>query len=206
MEFQKITLPYKESDLEPVISAKTIEYHFGKHYATYLSNTNNIKKGTQYECLTLSEIIQQSTGGLYNNAAQTSNHELFFLQFAAKPTLAITEDFLRDVNEQFGSLEELKVMLTESAITHFGSGWAWLVIDEGGRLKVIAGANAYSPITGGMCPLLCIDVWEHSYYLDYQNRRADYVKSIWNIMDWNVIQKRYEEGKKSVPKVSCCRK
>lgn len=198
MEFQKITLPYKEGDLEPIISAKTIGFHFGKHYTTYLANTNNIKKDTQYEHMSINEIILKSTAGLYNNAAQTLNHELFFLQLSPKPVLEISGNFLKDVNSKFGSLEELKVQLTEIAITQFGSGWAWLVLNEVGELKVIAGENAYSPIKGAMYPLLCIDVWEHSYYLDYQNRRADYVKSIWSIMNWEVIQNRYEMAKRSV--------
>lgn len=206
MDFKKIVLPYSKDALAPVISAETMEYHYEKHYTTYLANCNRIKQGTEYEHMSLEEIIKKSSGGLFNNAAQTFNHEMFFTSLSPKPKEFVNDKFLTKVNETFGALEELKVIMTEQATTLFGSGWTWLALKKDGELQVISGSNAYSPIVEGMIPLLCIDVWEHAYYVDYRNRRADFVKSLWSLIDWSVVEDRYLQGIKHAKNGCGCKK
>lgn len=191
--FTTPALRYEASALVPVISAETISYHYGKHLQAYVNNLNNLIVGSEFEEATLEEIAARATGGLANNAGQVLNHSLYFEQFApvgtavAAPTGALKDAIVRD----FGSLDELKAKMTTAASTLFGSGWAWLCADAEGKLSIQQMANADNPLRHGLRPLLTIDVWEHAYYLDYQNRRADYIAALWTIIDWSVIEARY---------------
>ena len=185
-------LPYPNNGLEPIISAETIDYHYGKHLQTYVTNLANLTKGTDYEQKDIEQIVKDAPqGGIYNNAGQVLNHTLYFLQFTApgkgkQPEGKLNELILRD----FGSLDELKKQLEEAAVTLFGSGWAWLSLTPEGKLQITKESNADNPLRHGNKPLLCMDVWEHAYYIDYRNRRAEHVKKLWEIIDWEAVEKR----------------
>lgn len=191
--FTMPTLRYEASALAPQISAETMGFHYGKHLQTYVNNLNNLIIGTEFEEASLEEIATRATGALANNAGQVLNHTLYFEQFApvgvtvAAPSGAFMDAIVRD----FGSLDELKTKMTAAATSLFGSGWAWLCSDAEGRLSIQQMANADHPLRHGIKPLLTIDVWEHAYYLDYQNRRPDYIAALWSIVDWSVVEKRY---------------
>lgn len=188
------TLRYEADALAPVISAETINYHYGKHLQTYVNNLNNLISGTEFEEASLADIAARATGGLANNAGQVLNHSLYFEQFApvgstvAAPSGALMEAIVRD----FGSLDELKTKMMAAASTLFGSGWAWLCADAEGKLSIHQMINADNPLRHNLKPLLTIDVWEHAYYLDYQNRRPDYISALWTIIDWSIIEKRFK--------------
>lgn len=185
-------LPYPNEGLEPVISTETIEYHYGKHLQTYVTNLTNLTKGTIYEQKDVEEIVATAPdGGIYNNAGQVLNHTLYFLQFIpagnhTAPHGKLAELIIRD----FGSLDDLKKQMEDAAITLFGSGWAWLSLNKEGTLQITKENNAGNPLRRGEKPLMCIDVWEHAYYIDYRNRRADHVKKLWDIINWDVISDR----------------
>ncbi len=185
-------LPYPQNGLEPVISAETIEYHYGKHLQTYVTNLANLTKGSADESKDVEEIVRTAPdGGIFNNAGQVLNHTLYFLQFTAPkadnaPTGKLKELIIRD----FGSVEEMKTQFENAAVTLFGSGWAWLSLNKDGKLQITKESNAGNPLRQGNKPLLCFDVWEHAYYIDYRNRRAEHVKKLWDIIDWNVIEQR----------------
>lgn len=187
-------LPYPSNGLEPVISAETIDYHFGKHLQTYVTNLGNLTKGTAYEGKAVEDIVATAPdGGIFNNAGQVLNHTLYFLQFTVPgqgkaPQGKLAELIARD----FGSLDAFKQQFEDAAVTLFGSGWAWLSLDPEGHLKITKEGNAGNPWRQGCKPLLCIDVWEHAYYVDYRNRRAEYVKKLWDIIDWEVVSSRLE--------------
>lgn len=185
-------LPYPQNGLEPVISAETIEFHYGKHLQTYVTNLANLTQGTEFEQKEVEEIVSTAPdGGIFNNAGQVLNHTLYFLQFTAPGVGHTPEGKLAElIQRDFGSLEELKKQMEEAAITLFGSGWAWLSLDKEGKLQITKETNANNPLRRGNKPLLCIDVWEHAYYIDYRNRRADHVKKLWEIIDWQVIANR----------------
>lgn len=191
MKFELPELPYELDALEPVISKKTIEFHYGKHHQAYVNNLNNLKEGTEFADADLETIIKKSKGGIFNNAAQVWNHTFYFTSFTpeggGKPTAALAEA----INKSFGSFDAFKEAFAKAAATLFGSGWAWLVKDATGDLKIVQTSNAANPMTDGLTPLLTCDVWEHAYYLDYQNRRPDYIASFWKLIDWNVVSKRY---------------
>lgn len=182
-------LPYAENALEPVISAKTIGFHFGKHHKAYVDNLNKLIAGTEFEGLPLEDIIQKTVGnsehsGIFNNAAQVWNHTFFWKSLKSNGGGKPSEVLMKKIEESFGSFDEFLKELTEAAKTQFGSGWAWLVKD-GNKLKVMKTPNAETPLTMGVTPLLTIDVWEHAYYLDYQNKRPDYVTSVLDkLMNW----------------------
>ena len=185
-------LPYPNNGLEPVISAETIDFHYGKHLQTYVTNLANLTKGTEYEQKDIEDIVATApAGGIFNNAGQVLNHTLYFLQFASpgqskEPEGKLAELIVRD----FGSLDELKKQMEEAAISLFGSGWAWLSLDKNGKLQITKESNAGNPLRQGDKPLLCIDVWEHAYYIDYRNHRADHVKKLWDIIDWQAVSNR----------------
>ena len=186
--FQMVALPYAENALEPLISQKTLEFHYGKHYRAYVDKTTELVRGTPLAALSLEEIMKQTAGApdkaaIFNNAAQAWNHEFYWKSL--KPGGSKPEgELLKKIQASFGSLESLKKQLLEAALAQFGSGWAWLVL-EGDTLKIVKTGNADSPVVHGQIPLLTVDVWEHAYYLDYQNRRADYVKAIIdNLLNW----------------------
>lgn len=191
MKFTKPRLPYSTSDLEPVISATTIDFHYGKHEQAYIDNLNKLIEGTEYAELPLEEIIIKSEGPLFNNASQAWNHIFYFFQFNPRGTKEPSGKLAEKISAQFGSLEEMKKKIEEAGASLFGSGWVWLATDNAGELYITQGKNAENPMTNGLHPLLVFDVWEHSYYLDYQNRRAEYLKRLWDIVDWSVIEQRY---------------
>ena len=196
-KFELVSLPYDMEALEPVISRKTLEFHHGKHLATYVNNLNGLLEGSGLEEATLEEIVCKSTGGIQNNAGQILNHELYFAQFTGKPTKLQPEGALAEaITRNFGSFEAFKEEFQKKGATLFGSGWIWLSADSKGSLVITQESNAANPIQHGLTPLLTFDVWEHAYYLDYQNRRPDHLASLWQIVNWKVIEQRYGKGEK----------
>lgn len=185
-------LPYEQNALEPYISEKTIQYHYGKHLATYITNMNNQIVDTEFENMCLEGIVIKSEGGIFNNAAQTYNHIFYFETFQphqesnTTPTGKIKEL----IDQSFGSFDAFKEAFAKAATTLFGSGWAWLVSDENGKLEIVQTGNADTPLKHGKKPILTIDVWEHAYYLDTQNARPKYIENYWNIINWEVVNKR----------------
>ena len=187
-----ISLPYAPDALSPVISAETLAFHHGKHLQTYVNNLNAALPGSPYEVLTLEEIVCRADGGIFNNAGQILNHNLYFTQFRAPREANVPVGTLKaQIEAQFGSVEAFQTEFAAKGAGLFGSGWVWLSADKEGQLVISQEPNAGNPITRGLCPLLTFDVWEHAYYLDYQNRRPDYLKSLWTIVDWDVVEKRY---------------
>lgn len=186
-------LPYAHNALEPVISQQTIDFHYGKHLQTYVNNLNALIPGTPYEDKNLAEIVATAPeGGLFNNAGQVLNHTLYFLQFTPKPAKKEpTGKLAKAIVRDFGSFDNFKKEMYNAATTLFGSGWAWLASDNDGKLSITKEANGSNPIRKGLTPLLGFDVWEHAYYLDYQNRRADHLNALWEIIDWDAVEHRY---------------
>ena len=186
------TLPYAANALEPVISEQTINFHYGKHLQNYVNTLNTLVQGTEFEGKSVEEIVKTAPDGpIFNNAGQTLNHTYYFLQFKSpvkgnEPTGKIAEALVRD----FGSVENFKKEFTQAAATLFGSGWAWLSQDKDGKLVITKEANAGNPLRHGNNPLLGIDVWEHAYYLKFQNRRPDYIKEFWNVVNWDFVAER----------------
>jgi superoxide dismutase, Fe-Mn family len=191
MKFELPQLSYANDSLEPVISKNTIDFHYGKHHQTYVTNLNNLIAGTQFENSDIETIIKKSDGGIFNNAAQVWNHTFYFTSFKPKGGGLPKGELADAINSFFGSFENFKKEFNTAATTLFGSGWAWLVKDEKGNLSILKESNAGNPLTKGFIPILTFDVWEHAYYLDYQNRRADYLNSIWDIIDWETVSARY---------------
>ena len=191
-KFELMTLPYASEALEPVISRETIGFHHGKHLAGYVNNLNGLLEGSPLAGLALEEIVLKAEGGLLNNAGQILNHNLYFGQFAApkvnnQPIGKLAEAIIRD----FGSFEAFKEEFQKKGATLFGSGWVWLSADKDGKLFITQEANAANPLQRDLKPLLTFDVWEHAYYLDYQNRRPDHLAALWQIIDWAIIENRY---------------
>lgn len=191
MKFDLPKLAYKNDALEPHISAETIDHHYGKHHQAYVNNLNGLIEGTEYEDMDLEDIILDSEGGLFNNAAQVWNHTFYFGQLSPTPQTAPEGSLALAIDNAFGSLDEFKEAFAKAAATQFGSGWAWLVIQKDGKLAIKQTANADTPLTDGDTPLLVWDVWEHAYYIDYRNRRPEYIGVAWNVIDWAVIEKRW---------------
>ena len=190
--FTLITLPYAPEALEPVISRETIDYHHGKHLQTYVDNLNKLVAGTEYEAMPLEEIVCKSQGGIFNNAGQILNHNLYFTQFqplTSNPL--IPEPLAQAINRDFGSFEAFKAEFEQKGVTLFGSGWVWLSADKDGKLVITQETNANNPVTKGLKPLLTMDVWEHAYYIDYRNRRAAHLQALWQIINWEEINRRY---------------
>ena len=192
--FTLIELPYAPDALAPAISAQTIGFHHGKHLQTYVNNLNNLLPGSPFEGLPLEEIVAKAEGGIFNNAGQILNHNLYFTQFhpvAAKQAPAGA--LAAQIAKQFGSFEAFQAEFVAKGGSLFGSGWVWLSADANGELVITQEAGAGNPVRKGLKPLLTFDVWEHAYYLDYQNRRPDHLKALWAIVDWDVVEKRYQE-------------
>ncbi len=190
-KFELITLPYAADALQPVISPETIAFHHGKHLQAYVNNLNNLIAGTKFEEMTLVDIVKQSDGGVFNNAGQILNHNLYFEALQApqddnQPTGKIAAA----IAEQFGSFADFKQQFQQQGASLFGSGWVWLSEDTDGRLVISQEANAQNPVTKGLVPLLTFDVWEHAYYVDYRNRRPDYLSAMWSIVNWDVVNQR----------------
>lgn len=189
---QLTALPYAPEALEPVISRETIGFHHGKHLAAYVNNLNGLLPGSGFEDSSIEEIVCNADGGILNNAGQILNHNLYFGQFRApKADNSPIGKLAEAVNKQFGSFEAFKDEFQKKGATLFGSGWVWLSADADGQLVVTQEANAANPVQKGLKPLLTFDVWEHAYYLDYQNRRPDHLAALWQIIDWAVIEKRF---------------
>ena len=193
--FTLIELPYAIDALEPVISAQTLSFHHGKHLQAYVDNLNKLLPGSEYEGMTLEEIVQKTPeGAVFNNAGQILNHELYFTQF--KPADEATKEpvgvLAAQIEKQWGSVEAFKAEFETKGVGLFGSGWVWLSANPDGSLVITQEQGADNPVQKGLKPLLTFDVWEHAYYLDYQNRRAGHLAALWQIVDWEVIEKRYD--------------
>ena len=191
MKYELIQLPYEANALEPVISKETLGFHHGKHLQAYVNNLNAAIDGTKYADMPLEDIVKTAEGSVFNNAGQILNHNLYFTQFCApkadnKPVGKIAEL----IEKQYGSFEAFKEEFAKKGATLFGSGWVWLSVDTNGALVITQETNASNPVQRGLKPLLTFDVWEHAYYLDYQNRRPDHIAALWQIVDWNVVNER----------------
>ncbi len=191
MKYEKPQLPYANDALEPVISARTVEFHYGKHEQAYIDNLNRLIKDSEYEDGELEDVIANAKGALFNNASQAWNHIFYFFSFSPDGRREPTGDLRKAIDRDFGSFEKFKEAFVDAGVGLFGSGWVWLSRDETGKLFITQGSNAQNPITDGLMPLLTFDVWEHAYYLDYQNRRADALKKLWDIVDWETVEGRY---------------
>ena len=189
-KFELMALPYAPDALEPVISKETIAFHHGKHLAAYVNNLNGLLPDSGFEESTLEEIVCKAEGGMLNNAGQILNHELYFGQFSGDSKLAPTGKLNEAIVRDFGSFEAFKEEFVKKGATLFGSGWVWLSADKDGKLVITQELNAANPIQKGLKPLLTFDVWEHAYYLDYQNRRPDHLAALWQIVDWKVVECR----------------
>ncbi len=192
--FELMTLPYAPQELEPVVSAATIGFHHGKHLLTYVNNLNALLPGSAHEGKALEEIVASAEpGGLLNNAGQLLNHNLYFAQFRGPVADNAPTGTLADaIIGQFGSLDAFKKDFVQKGASLFGSGWVWLAADDAGRLTIVQEPNAGNPVRRGLRPLLTMDVWEHAYYLDYQNRRPDHLNALWQIVNWDEVARRYQ--------------
>lgn len=191
-QFTLPVLPYQANALAPVISENTINYHYGKHLQTYITNLNTLIAGTPFENADLETIVKSSDGAIFNNAAQAWNHTIYFNTFSPAAKQAPEGALLKAIEKEWGSFDNFKKEFAAAAVSIFGSGWAWLAQTPEGKLVILKEGNAGNPLTKGYTPLLGVDVWEHSYYLDYQNRRADHVNALWTIIDWNTIEPRFK--------------
>ena len=191
MKFELPSLPYAQNALEPVISETTIQFHYGKHHQAYVNNLNNLVAGTKYDDMSLEEIVLNSDGAVFNNAAQVWNHTFYFLAFAPNGNGKLSSKLADAIDAEWGSFDNFRKEFNAAAVGQFGSGWAWLVKDAACKLSIVKTGNAENPMTQGLTPILTFDVWEHAYYLDYQNRRPDYVNELWKIIDWDVVSKRF---------------
>ena len=184
-------LPYANDALAPTISAETIEYHYGKHHQTYVTNLNNLVPGTEFENASLEDIIMKASGGIFNNAAQVWNHTFYWNCLSPNGGGAPSGALADAINSAFGSFDEFKQKFSTSAATNFGSGWTWLVKNSDGGVEIVNTSNAANPMTDGKTPLLTVDVWEHAYYIDYRNARPKYLESIWGIINWDFVARNF---------------
>ncbi|MDE6514338.1 MAG: superoxide dismutase [Muribaculaceae bacterium] len=191
MKYIQPELPYDAAALAPAISEETVRFHYGKHEKTYIDNLNAMIKDTRFENLSLEEIITESDGSLFNNASQAWNHIFYFFSLSPDGGGEPGGDLRKAIDRDFGSFEKFKEDFVKAGTSLFGSGWVWLAADTEGKLFIQATSNAGNPMTTGLIPLLTFDVWEHAYYLDYQNRRADALNALWSIVDWDVVESRY---------------
>ena len=197
-KYELMALPYAPEALEPVISKETIGFHHGKHLQAYVDNLNKLLPGSGYEGVALEEIVRKAPAGpIFNNAGQILNHNLYFTQFkpAGEAAKGPEDALAAQIEKQWGSFEAFKAEFEAKGVGLFGSGWVWLSADEDGKLVITQEANAANPVQRGLKPLLTFDVWEHAYYLDYQNRRAAHLAALWQIVDWKVIAARYDDAR-----------
>jgi len=180
-------LPYAKDALEPHISAETLEFHYGKHHATYVDKLNGLLPGSEFETASLEEIIQKASGGIFNNGAQVWNHTFYWNCLSPNGGGAPEGDLAGAIDEAFGSFDAFKEAFTNSAINNFGSGWTWLVKDASGKLEIVNTSNAANPMTDGKTPVMTCDVWEHAYYVDYRNARPKYLEAFWNLVNWEFV-------------------
>lgn len=192
-KFPLMELPYPLQGLEPAISATTLQFHHGKHLATYIANLNKMLPGSGLEGESLETVVARAQGALLNNAGQVLNHNLYFTQFTPGGRALGDGPLAQAINRRFGSLEDFQREFAAAGASLFGSGWVWLSADQNGELVITQEANAGNPVRQALCPLLTMDVWEHAYYLDYQNRRPDHLAALWQILDWQAIAARYPQ-------------
>lgn len=190
MSFELPQLPYNKDALAPTISAETIDFHYGKHHNAYVVNLNKLVADTDFANMSLEEVIKNSDGGIFNNAAQIWNHT-FYWNCLTPNTTEVSAELNSAIEEAFGSMEDFKSKFITSAATNFGSGWTWLVKNAQGQLEIVNTSNAGCPLTEDYTPLLTIDVWEHAYYIDYRNARPNYLESIWNIINWEFVSNNF---------------
>ncbi|MBG5940699.1 superoxide dismutase [Fe] [Proteus mirabilis] len=188
MSFELPKLPYALDALEPHISKETLEYHYGKHHQTYVTNLNNLVKGTDLENKSLEELIKTTEGGIFNNAAQVWNHTFYWNCLAPNAGGAPTGKIAEAINKAFGSFEEFKKQFNDAAAKNFGSGWTWLVKKADGSLAIVNTSNVATPVSGEDKPLLTVDVWEHAYYIDYRNARVKYLEEFWALVNWSFVE------------------
>ena len=195
MAFELPSLPYAKNALAPHISEETLEFHHGKHHKTYVDNLNNLVPGTEFEGKSLEDIIKASSGGIFNNAAQVWNHTFYWHCLSPNGGGEPTGELADAINDTFGSFDNFKEEFTKTSVTTIGSGWGWLVKNAEGQLELASTVGAGNPMTDGKTPLLTCDVWEHAYYLHYQNRRPDYISAFWSVVNWNQVQANYDAAK-----------
>jgi Fe-Mn family superoxide dismutase len=185
-------LPFEKNALEPVISAETIDFHYGKHHQTYVTKLNGLIPGTKFENMSLEETVRSSDGGVFNNAAQIWNHTFYWNCLRAPSDDNAPQGALADaIDSAFGGFDAFKEQFATSAANNFGSGWTWLVKNPDGGLEVVNTSNAGTPLTGDQVPLLTVDVWEHAYYIDYRNARPDYVAALWQLINWDFVAQNH---------------
>jgi Fe-Mn family superoxide dismutase len=193
MSFELPALPYEKTALEPFITAETLEYHYGKHHQAYVTNLNGLIPGTEFEKLSLEEIITKSSGPIFNNAAQVWNHTFYWNCMKPNGGGHPTGELAAAIDKSFGSFEKFKEEFTKCAVTTFGSGWAWLVKNADGSLALVSTSNAGCPLTSGQKPLLTCDVWEHAYYIVYRNARPKYVEDFWSVVNWDFVAANFSK-------------
>ncbi len=191
MAFELPKLPYAHDALAPYISQETIEFHYGKHHQAYITNLNGLLPGSGFENSDLETMIRKAEGGIFNNAAQVWNHTIYFEAFSKDGRRAPVGPLADEIAKSFGSFETFKEQFSKAALTLFGSGWAWLARKDDGSLLIVQESNAGNPLRKGLKPVLTCDVWELAYYIDYRNRRADYIKAFWEIVDWDKVASRF---------------
>jgi len=184
-------LPYAMDALQPHISKETLEFHYGKHHQAYVTNLNNLIKGTEFENMPLEDVVRKSKGGMFNNAAQIWNHTFYWNSLAPRGGGKASGDLGKAIDAKFGSFDEFKKQFSAAAVGTFGSGWAWLVKNPDGSVGIESTSNAATPLTTDKKPLLTCDVWEHAYYIDYRNRRPDYVAAFWNLVNWEFAARNF---------------
>ncbi len=192
MEHKLPELPYAKDALQPHISAETLEYHHGKHHNAYVTNLNNLIKGTKYENMSLEEIITSSEAGIFNNSAQVWNHTFFWNCLSPKGGGAPTGKVSEMINKKWGSFDKFKEEFTKAATTNFGSGWTWLIQNKQGDVEIFNTGNANTPMTSGHKALLTLDVWEHAYYIDYRNSRPNFINAFWNLVNWDFVNQNIQ--------------
>jgi len=193
MAFELPTLPYAMDALAPHISQETLEYHYGKHHRAYVTNLNNLVTGTEFENMSLENIMKKATGGIFNNAAQVWNHTFYWHSMTPNGGGEPKGELAAAIKKTFGSFEEFKTAFSKAATTQFGSGWAWLVKNNAGELEVVQSSNAGNPLLDGKKPLMTCDVWEHAYYIDTRNDRAAYVKHFWDLVNWKFATDNFND-------------
>jgi len=191
MAYQLPALPYENDALEPHISRETIEFHYGKHHQTYVTNLNNLVIGTEFEGVALEDVVKQSSGPIFNNSAQIWNHSFYWNCLAPSAGGEPSGDLAQAIANAFGSFDAFKEKFTASAAGNFGSGWTWLVKNSDGTVEIVNTSNAETPLTTDKQPLLTCDVWEHAYYIDYRNARPKYVESFWNLVNWEFVAQNF---------------
>lgn len=192
-KFSLPELPYSKDALMPHMSAETLEFHYGKHHKTYVDNLNKLIEGTEHENKNLEEIIKTSSGGIFNNAAQVWNHTFFWNCLTPQGTQEPSPKLMEAIKKDFGSFEAFKEKFSDTSIKQFGSGWGWLAKNKDGKLEILSTSNAENPLTQGKTPLLTCDVWEHAYYIDYRNKRPDFLAAFWKIVNWKFVEENWSK-------------